>query len=268
MKIRRQVISMALAAGLAGAAGAGIVYDRALDAIWVTDFPEVYPCTLRLIRDADALNNWGRVAHDPAKETYALSCNLLIGANNGTVTYLQIGTAAHPGETLVMRGNVYVMPSHIEGEHEGVYWRARIPVNRLRLGAPDDPAIRAQLKFECARPGEFGLFTGRLPAGLKKTGRLTGGRLHVFQGAISALRPGTNHAWSASFMGDGLVLDGPTSPGATDAAWRAGLPARGEYLIRNCVSEHAQWGLENGPNILSGCAFRDFETSCHGLWQY
>ncbi len=261
MKICRQVISMALAAVLAGAAGAGIVYDRALDAIWLTDFPEVYPCTLRLIRDADALNNWGRVAHDPAKETYALSCNLLIGANNGTVTYLQIGTAAHPGETLVMRGNVYVMPSHIEGENEGVYWRARIPVNRLRLGAPDDPAIRAQLKFECARPGEFGLFTGRLPAGLKKTGRLTGGRLHVFQGAISALRPGTNHAWSASFMGDGLVLDGANlSWGGRMLHGAQDCRPRGEYLIRNCVFEHAQWGLENGPNILSGCAFRDFET--------
>lgn len=250
---------------MAGIARAGIGYDAALNAVRVTDFPESYPCTLRQIQAADAMNGWGKVSHDSAADVYTINCHLLAGAHNGTVTYLQIGTAAQPGETLVMRGDLIVMPSHVEGENEGVYWRAPIPVNRLRLGDPDNPAVRAALKFDNSQPGEFGLFTGRMPAAIARKGRQTGGQLHVHNSSIGAGRPGTNHAWKSALTGDGLVLDGAHLAwgqrmlhGAQDPGRVRG--ARGAYLICNSVFEHGQWGLENGPHTLTGCTFRDFET--------
>lgn len=63
---------------------------------------------------ADRAFGWNRVHYDGISNVCAVAGDLIIGANDGTETVLQVGSAECPDETLIMRGNLNIYPCFIQ----------------------------------------------------------------------------------------------------------------------------------------------------------
>jgi hypothetical protein len=245
------------------AASAGIVYDGKQDLLWVTDFPAGYPCTLKLLAAADRRNGWGKVSHDEASGTYVVNCHLLIGANDGTTSCFQIGTREAPAEALRLQGNLCVAPFWVEGENDGKYWQAPVRVNRLTLGSADDPGIRAALRFDNRRRGEFGLVIGDYPPGLRTGANAFGGQIHVYNSVITAARQEAAFACAGFRFGQETVLEN------AELSWSAGdlgygLHAAGAgrtVRIRGTLFAHSGEALSNGTVTANDCTFRNLRCA-------
>jgi len=254
----------------------GILFDTARNVILITDYPAAYPCALAQVARCDRAFGWDKVRYDKTSDTYTIDCHLAIGANDGSETYFQVGSAECPRATLVMNGNIYVQP--YAGEVQ--WWQTPAKVNRLTLGCLGNKDVCAVLKFAPSNS----LVAGSMADG--KGGR--GGQLFVYNSQITALDPdkgfGINDGGRDNSLrqvgGDGLVLmnariahaRGHLCYGAgsglqkifsvsntTFSDYGALLPQSGKYV--NCVFEGAKaaairdWG---GLNIeLTDCVFKN-----------
>ncbi len=133
---------------LTSTASAGVEYLPEQDVLWVTDFPEAYPCTPRLLARADAARGWDKVHYDEASRTCTVSCDLYIGRNDGSNTWFQVGSADRPEETLIVRGDLRVYSTWLEAENTESMYTGRKRTNRLTLGVQDDPSVRASLLID------------------------------------------------------------------------------------------------------------------------
>ena len=147
MRMRWVAVIAALCAFTA-AAQAGVEYLPEADALWVSDFPEAYPCTPELLARVDASHGWGKVQYDGASQTCTVTCDLLIGRNDGSETWFQVGDAARPEETLIVQGDLRVYSTWLLGENTEPLHEGRRRTNRLTLGVPDDPSIRPSLLID------------------------------------------------------------------------------------------------------------------------
>jgi len=160
----------------------GVLFDAGRNAILVTDYPAKHPCTLSRLAVFDRAFGWGKIRHDPASKTYTCNCQIVIGANDGSETYFQIGSAEYPDETLVMHGNLYVQPYWIEKENSELrWWNAPARINRLTIGSADNTNVQGILKFA----PENSLTVGQAANG--RTGR--GGQLFIYNSCVTALDP-------------------------------------------------------------------------------
>ena len=242
-----------------------IEYDAALDAYRVSDYPKEYPCTPELLAEMDGLLGLGKVARDRETGACTVTCNLLIGSNDGTDTYFQVGSLKHPRETLVMRGDLYVCPYYITGEsRHSQWWHARQRINRLTIGDEGNPAIRAALKFDAPASGErFWLVTGERPqpAGKCTVGR--GGQLVVWNGLVTAVKQTRGHEIAGlRLRGDGFVFVNSV------LSWVKGMMTYGAYTgwrktirVVNSMFAHGGVAVVGGKQELTNCRIVECGTA-------
>ena len=253
----RLLLSLLLA-GYPLASGA-ISFRADLNRVSISDFPQAAPCTPARVWQADRLHGWGKVTYDPATDTYTVDADLHIGSNEGTHTYFQIGSPSHPREALHVRGNVVVQPDWVQGENEGNRWWLvkRRFVNRLTLGDPDDPSVRAALRLASSSEARRNLAIGSLRANAH------GGQLHVYHSMIGAITPDPEHRLGHVVMvGNSIVLrDTAISRVAGVMTTGAGPGPKRTYSIENVRFEHGGVGIGNGTQRHTGSVFRDLDIA-------
>ena len=250
--------ALALVAAVLTVRGA-IEYDAALDAYRVTDYPEEVPCTPALLARMDALLGVGKMTPAPENNAWRLTCNLVIGANDGTETYFQIGSSTAPRERLVVRGNVTVCPYHIQGENTpDKWWVARQRINRLTIGDERDPTVHAALTFDAPdSKTRFFLATGERPqaGGRPVTGR--GGQLMVWNGLITAQRQ--EKGWEIDGLrlrGDGFVFVSSTLSWVKDMmTYGVNVGWRNRVTVEDSLFEHGATAIVGGKQDLRRCRF-------------
>ena len=242
-----------------------IEYDAALGAYRVSDYPKDYPCTPELLAEMDGLLGLGKVTRDRETGVCTVTCNLLIGSNDGTNTYFQVGSPEHPRETLVMRGNLYVCPYYVTGEsRHAQWWHAPQRINRLTIGDEDNPAIQAALKFDAPASNErFWLVTGERPepGGKHTVGR--GGQLMVWHGLVTAAKQTKGHEIAGlRLRGDGFVLVNST------LSWVTGMMTYGAYTgwrktirVADSVLAHGGAAVVGGTQDLTNCRIVECDTA-------
>ena len=128
---------------------ADITFDAATRTIRVTGFPEDRPASPASLHAAATQGGWGNVQYEASADTYRIKANLHVGAGNDTVTYFRMGSAEHPGETLVLAGNLRISaPS--PGGFDNVF----------QMGLVDDDRVRPVLKIACDTPGQYAIHVG------------------------------------------------------------------------------------------------------------
>ncbi len=271
-----------LLAGLVSAAGAarlpagGIRYDAASNCLVVAGFPEEQPATLADLLDADRRHGWGCTDYEPAGDTVTLRASLAIGSTNDTGTFFQIGTPAHPRETLVLHGNLTVLPPRPSGRPIKAYtdWAGNRPdgryriSNRLTLGVFGEPAIRPTLKMACSVKNEFAVTVGftrlaeSVPYGERWYPPI--GELYMAHATLTAATPDAEHTYRASIslshMGVNYRLRESTiswwDQDLFQAVFIAVRPLGDEAMtLRGMVFEHG--GNAGGPFHAVDCMFRD-----------
>ncbi len=245
------------------AASAGVYLDPARDAIVVRDYPPAAPCTLPRLAACDRAYGWGRVAYDAVAQTCAISGDLIIGANDGTETVLQVGSAERPQESLVMRGNLYVHPYFIQGENGEVYWKAPQRTNALFLGDRTNQSINASLLFACTPTDRWTLFCGRLPwqAGVLQWG----GGLYVYNSRIAPLDPAPGceigDGREGVYLEGSTVLENARISGVKGMLYRMGPGVNKEFAVRNTVFDHVATPLAGAADRMENCTFRNCGTA-------
>ena len=260
---------------LQGVAWGAISYDEGVKAIRICDFPKDMPCTLKRLAEVNGLFGWNKVTYDKASDTYTVTGDLWIGNNDDTETYFQIGGKEHPGETLIMKGNIFVRPYWKRGQNEGKHWWY-VPkkVNRLTLGVQGDETVKAALKFDCNPQNHFALFTGLL---IEADGKVImpneawGGQLFVYNSLITAVTQKPGYEVGSAIRplprgalllyGNGNVLDnaeiswvkGYVGYGRTCHAWKRDSC---EYSIVNTVFSHCGYVCASVEKM-AGCKFVD-----------
>ena len=247
-------------------ARASIFYDEQARGIRVVDFPPEMPCTLERLLQMDRLYGWGMITYDGEQDAYTITGDLWIGSNDGTDTFLQIGSREHPRETLVMAGNVVVCPYWIEGvNREEHYWTGPQAANRLTIGVPGDENVTAALRFLDPEHVGHSLRLGAmpLPDGSLQSGR--GGQLRVHHSAITSVtpEPGSEMGFATTLggmdlRGDSVILDHATISWVKGAA-TYGMSDNGS--VRDTLFDHLGTAIINGRQDLSGCTFSNCEVA-------
>lgn len=260
-------IAVILGVSLLSARGAlaGIEYDVALDAYRVTDYPAEYPCTLKLLAEMDSLLGLAKVKRDPVTGVCTVACRLIIGGNDDTNTYFQIGSPERPEETLIMQADLYVCPYYIPGESpHKQWWYGPQRVNRLTLGDEKRPEIRAALKFDGADQAKrLKLFTGVRPDGDGKTTIGHGGQFMAWNALVTALHPSAEGSFGGlSLRGDGFVfVDSVLSWVKGMMLYGASLAWRNTVRIAGSTFEHGDTAVIGGKLELERCRFRHCGTA-------
>ncbi len=246
------------AAGLllaAGWAAARIVYEAETRTVVVSDFPESLPARLDTLARADRANGWGLLDYAPDTQTWTLRANLQVGRNDGTETWMQIACPARPRETLALDGTLVLCPYLVVGENDR-YTPKR--VNRLTLGAPDRPDIRASLTI--AGAGHT-VLTGKLPGpgGALQNG--FGGELRIHHGALTS--PGGAREIARPYWSGELTLDHAVVSGFKALALFG--TARHRTSLRDSIFENNDGVFGSPAQEAVGCLFRGNGTVIQSL---
>jgi len=254
--MRSAVLAVAAMLAAAPTLRAGVVYDERENVVWVTGFSAARPATLDAVLAADAENGWGRMRREPDTEVCTLDASLRIGDDAGS-TFLRIGRRERPRETLVVKGNVWIKPPRKAGARpDGTYTEH----NRLTLGDPDDPAVRATLKIACSHRAQYGLFMGELT----RKQATYGGNLHVYNSTITAAVQDAEHmlrgaAW-VNGIHTGLYGNHVRLINAT-VSWVDGTACFGAQAhnstIQGTTFEHCGGVFNNGRLSVRDCVFRN-----------
>lgn len=237
---------------LVGAACAGITYNTATGVIRVVDYPSDWPCTPERIYAMDQASGWGKVTYDAATDTYVLDAALLIGDNDRTETYFQLGSVIHPKETLAVKGDVVVYPYWIAERNPEKTWYENPRVNRLTLGVSTQNAVTATLKIFSAQGHEHALYTGVALQGTNAAIRdCAGGQLYVFNSAITALIPDEAHAIGGGFI---YGRGSPETRHVLDHAVLSRIAGNMTYGFMGVISNTV---FENGGSAIS-CAKAEY----------
>ena len=170
----------------ASVAQAAVEYLPDKNVLWVKDYPAEWPCTPQLLARIDRTFGWGKVAYDESTDTCTVTCSLWIGRNDGSDTYFQVGSNAHPKQTLIVNGDVRVHPTWLVGENPDMAHhqkRALGRVNRLTLGVKGQPGINAQLLIDNRQRAGHTLIVGGFSGYTTKN---YGGQLCVYNSTIAA----------------------------------------------------------------------------------
>lgn len=162
---------------------AGVEYVRDKNIIWVTDYPPAYPCTPKLIFQADQAGGWGKVEYNEAADTYIIRSDLYIGTDNLWSTYFQIGDNEYPRTIVEMHGNIIVHPDVPQFTDTEKYKTFISPkttpgANALFVGCSANPDIRPAIRFAAGHGLALGFSDRRWPFA---------GELYVYNSAITSL---------------------------------------------------------------------------------
>lgn len=232
-------------------------------AIWVRGFTASEPATMQDVLAADKANGWKRVTYDAASDTYDVKAALWVGYTaRWDPTFLQIGSRAHPRETVVVHGNVWIRPPRetlsLDEEPRGIR-------NCLTLGVRDDGEVRPCLKIACEEAEQYGLLIGHRQG---PDFRWRGGSLRLFRGTVTAATPDAEHRVRGSAWWQGLHAGWyATSVELLEArvAWVSGCVAygigAGNSTLRGCTFEHCGTVLMQGHQEFTDCTFKHLEGS-------
>lgn len=238
--MRKLVASLALviiSAAWGTTAGAELTYDKAANTILVAGFPLDKPAALADVLKADQAGGWNVVKHDQATDTYVISADLAIGLSDGSDTVLAIGSANHPNQTLILKGDLRV---NAPKEKSYMLYTGS---NALTIGVPDNPQIKPTVKFDCSEDGEYTFSIG------------LGTTVQLYNATLTAATLDGKHRphWRGS----------PGSPGRFEMinsvlsgfAW-LGIQTS-EATVRGCVFEQIGTVLGNGAQWAENCVFRN-----------
>lgn len=235
------------------ALGGSIAYDGQTGIVWVCDFLEDAPATPDAILGADRENGWGIMTYERSSDVYTLDASLYIGNGQNLGAFFQIGRPGHDRETLIVRGDVWIRPpKESPTRTDG---RPAI-VNRLTLGSPTVPAIRATLKIACETRGQYGVHVG-----IRDKSQWTcRGDVHVYNSTITAAAPDRQHMLrSRGWYGSSIRLINAT------LSWIDGDMIygvnRANSIIDGSTFEHGGTVLRNGKQFATNCTFRRLETA-------
>lgn len=183
MKKTLLLTMIAMGIGLHG----GVEYNKESNTIFVKNYPQDMPCTLENVLQSDTMNDWNKIKYDEKTKTYTINANLVIGSDDGSTTYFQIGTDSQPETTVVMHGDIVLYPDHPpikENEKWSVYMRkkAHEAVNCLRIGSLANPAIKTTIKFADTKT----FMVGNAPNAAK---RPYSGEFYLYNATVTALDP-------------------------------------------------------------------------------
>lgn len=233
-----------------------IQYVESEEAIWVHNYREQAPARPADLVRADASGGWGRVHRVGTTDVVKVDANLWIGDEEGIGCFFQIGSPESPGETLVVRGTVWVRPPRESPKRPD--GRAAI-VNRLTLGVKSDPRVQASLLIDCEKPREHGVLVGER----SKDRWVQRGSLHVYHSTISALRQDKAHAIGAPklngwFATDVRLIDAELSWFAWTQTY--GLNSK-NAVIRGTTFAHGGTAFYGSVGRAEGCTFRGLEQA-------
>lgn len=291
-RVRMMAILSAFVLSQAVLLSAGVVYDRTNNCLWVVDYLEAQPATLHTLLEADQQNGWGKVSHQPETDTYTVDAAIWIGNHSGYSTFFQVGDRQHPKLKLVLKGSLWIRPAAM-----GINRTDGSPsiMNSLTVGDPADPTITPQILFDCATPGEHGIFGGlRQKSNPEQTCKL-----RMYNASFAALKTNApQHRWgSGDYRAPGpgnqnhtmgcyvsefrlencrfADFVGPLFYGADTIGWNnreRRLSPNEAKTIRNCRFENGGTALAS-QQYLSSCVFRNLEqpVSDNGslfIWGY
>ena len=284
---RGLLIVLASLTGLACAASHAaphVSYDPSRNCVVVVGYPEEAPATMDTIQQADQRHGWGKVTYDRAADTYTVATALWIGDDRARGTFVQIGDAAHPRVTVVVKGSVWVRPPRESPRRSDGLLSV---INRLTLGDPHDDRIRATLKIACDTPGQHGVYVGFRSHDSKTI--VHRGALRVYNSTITAATQDRQHAW-----GGRDYTDEHASPRWSRGGWYAsevrlinatvswfeGCAVYGIHtgklgsrervqamqpdalnVIGGTTFEHGGAAVRNGSHFLPNCTFRDLDIA-------
>lgn len=232
------------------AAWGGVTYDAAQGILLVSDYPEESPARPADLLAADQRQGWGIVRYDATADVYQVPASLWIGTTNDLGTFFQIGSPDRPRETVVVQGNVCVRPAHKSLRRpDGRY----AIVNRLTLGHPSRPEVKAALKIASKTPGQYGLGVGqRDDEG--RLGDTCKGELHVYHSAITAALPDAQHVYNNRAAGEWHATD--VRLVNADISWFGGVLCYGiAPVCEGTVFHHGDTGFENNSPCCRRCVF-------------
>ncbi len=260
MKIKNYLLTYALimpAVFCAAPAPAAVFLDLEHNAIVMTDYPPAAPCSLARLAAVDRAFGWGRVVYDSVSNTCVITGDLVIGANDGTESVLQVGSADRLRETLIMRGNLYIHPYFIRGANPGKYWQAPKKMNALVLGDRTNGAVNAALLFDCAPTNRRMFSCGHLPWAVFDAE--WGGGLYVYNSRIAPLNPAPGHAIGDGNVGIYLmgstVFENADISGVNGMLYRMGPGINKDYSIKDTTFERVATPLAGGHQKMQGCRF-------------
>ena len=237
-----------------GAARArSVTYDPRARCLIVCSSEPESPFTLAELLAGERARRWGIVAYRAADDAYRVNAHLVIGREDGTSTYFQVGSKAHPREALIIAGDVRVTPPKASpARSDG--WPSVI--NRLQLGDPDDPTITPTLAFDCSRRGEFGIQLAYEDRSTIAEAWHGGGSLRVYNATITALRQDADHAFGRCVLANSEVrlVNSTISWCAGVAAYR--LEGRW-HPVEGMTFDHVESALHSGDQYARDCVFRD-----------
>jgi len=237
-------IPRAAACALIGAAlgalpgAASVEFDGAARALHVSGFLPDSPLRLKNLARLDRMHGWACVVHDPASDTYTLEADLVIGGPDGADTYVQIGAADSPRETLVLNGSLFL---HTTGKNKGIH--------RLTLGDRGRPDIQPGLRFGGG---------GAIYLGCTATNTGAGGELRLYHATVGGLDParpaGRNHlrGWRCTLEAFRTAFVCFREPVVFEShAWMT-------RSIEECLFADSTAAFVNssGTFVLTGCTFR------------
>ncbi len=268
-----KLLLFCLLSALLSSVHAAIVFDASQNAIVVTDFPKILPCTLRQVAEADQMFGWGKISCDAEADAYTVRCDLLVGDDFGSDTYFQIGSSNHPRESLTMQGNLLVRPWWIEGRHPVPKWyrvpQNERPVNRLTVGVRADTNITAAIYMDNRGAVSYALATGYItPDDQPKNISRYGGELQVYHSRLEVLYSAPRYVTDLKFKPADLKLSGPFQKlvQAEIVGWNGvqGLTGTAHYENEIDQSSFIACGrIIMGGGSFQNCVFKDCATALY-----
>ena len=158
---------------------AGITYDALSNTIKIHDYPEDMSCTLRILYNIDKMMKWGKVKLDSSSKTYVINANLLIGSDDGSETYFQIGDEDEKTSTLIINGNIIIHPTWLIKE------KRFSGNNCLKIGNKNDEDIKATVKFISPDSQRHSIQMGLTVAGKWEGGKYSG-QLFIYNSTLTS----------------------------------------------------------------------------------
>jgi len=263
----------------AGPQAEGIIaYDAGQNRITVSGFPEEAPVTLMDVFDADQEKGWSRMRFEAGSQTFSLDASLWIGSREDYGTFFQIGVPERPNETLVLSGDLVVTPPRPTGarvEHWSDYAGERYDgayrvSNRLTVGDPNDPSIRASIRIASSRKDEFSVMVQSDPPPEDPAERwyFPMGEIHLHNAILTSDTPHRNHTYTAEIhlahLGGNYHLENSEISWWSGDLFRTVIVRMREQgpearTARNMVFRNG--GNASGPFAAVDCEFRHLETA-------
>ena len=240
--------------------GRSITYDRQKNVIHVVGYPEHSPADMDSLLGWDASAKAGKVAYDPASDTYTVDASLWIGDETAPETFFRMGRKDHLSETVIVRGDVWVRPSKVVYEQRNIVLKrsdGRLPfINRLTIGDPDDASIQPVLKIACDKSGQYGVLVGFR----QKNEYKIRGELHVYNGTITAATQDKAHMLKSSrwYGSDIRLINARIS--RINGLMTYGIGAQNAE-VRGTTFEHGGYALCNGNQLAVDCTFRNLAAA-------